>query len=87
MSAIIVLPVFLASFVERILGPWISPLKKYLRRADQHLGVLVTERLRTEEELGNNYPGRPVPLSCFLVCHLLNHYVSERFDQLAFGRG
>ncbi|KAJ6539016.1 cytochrome P450 [Mycena capillaripes] len=57
----------LPGFLRPILGPWISPLKKYLRRADQHLGVLVTERLRMEEELGNNYPGRPNDLISWLL--------------------
>ncbi|KAJ6516234.1 cytochrome P450 [Mycena sanguinolenta] len=57
----------LPGFLRPILGPWISPLKKYLRRADQHLGVLVTERLRTEEELGDKYPGRPNDLISWLL--------------------
>ncbi|KAJ7477068.1 cytochrome P450 [Mycena galericulata] len=57
----------LPGFLRPILGPWISPLNKYLRRADQHLGLLVTERLRKEEELGNDYPGRPNDLISWLL--------------------
>ncbi|KAJ7937373.1 cytochrome P450 [Mycena leptocephala] len=57
----------LPGFLRPIVGPWISPLNKYLRRADQHLGVLVTERLQMEEELGNNYPGRPNDLISWLL--------------------
>ncbi|KAJ7122773.1 cytochrome P450 [Mycena epipterygia] len=57
----------LPGFLRPILGPWISPLKKYLRRADKHLGVLVAERLRMEEELGNNYPDRPNDLISWLL--------------------
>ncbi|KAJ7688404.1 cytochrome P450 [Mycena rosella] len=57
----------LPGFLRPILGPWISPLKKYLHRADQHLGVLVTERLRMENELGNDYSDRPNDLISWLL--------------------
>ncbi|KAJ6567200.1 cytochrome P450 [Mycena vulgaris] len=57
----------LPGFLRPIVGPWISPLNKYLRRADQHLGVLVTERVRKEEELGNDYPDRPNDLISWLL--------------------
>ncbi|KAJ7499255.1 cytochrome P450 [Mycena latifolia] len=57
----------LPGFLRPILGPWISPLKKYLRRADQHLSVLVTERLRIENELGNDYTDRPNDLISWLL--------------------
>ncbi|KAJ6510168.1 cytochrome P450 [Mycena vitilis] len=57
----------LPGFLRPILGPWISPLKKYLRRANKHLSVLVTERLRLEGELGDSYPGRPNDLISWLL--------------------
>ncbi|KAJ7781594.1 cytochrome P450 [Mycena metata] len=57
----------LPGFLRPILGPWMSPLPKYLRRANQHLGVLVTERLQMEEEQGNAYPGRPNDLISWLL--------------------
>ncbi|KAJ7179450.1 cytochrome P450 [Mycena filopes] len=57
----------LPGFLRPILGPWISPLPKYLRRADQHLGVLVKERLQIEKEQGDAYPGRPNDLISWLL--------------------
>ncbi|KAJ6627497.1 cytochrome P450 [Mycena sp. CBHHK59/15] len=57
----------LPGVLRPILGPWISPLRKFLRRADQHLAVLVSERLNKENELGNNYAGRPNDLISWLL--------------------
>ncbi|KAK7061428.1 cytochrome P450 [Favolaschia claudopus] len=57
----------LPGVLRPILGPRISPLKKYLRRADKHLSALVTERVQMEEEHGNNYPGRPNDLISWLL--------------------
>ncbi|KAJ7087179.1 cytochrome P450 [Mycena belliarum] len=57
----------LPGFLRPIIGPWLSPLKKYLKRTDQQLGALVTERVRLEEELGNEYPGRPNDLISWLL--------------------
>ncbi|KAJ7067797.1 cytochrome P450 [Mycena amicta] len=54
-------------FLRPILGPRISPLKRYLRRAEQHLTKLVTGRVEMELEYGNDYPGRPNDLISWLL--------------------
>lgn len=51
---------FLIYIGRRTFGPFISSLNSNMRRADKHLTPLVAERLRKMEELGKDWPGKPV---------------------------
>ncbi|KAJ7284516.1 cytochrome P450 [Mycena rebaudengoi] len=50
-----------------LLGPLVSPRKRFLRRADKHITPVVTERVRKEQELGPNYADRPNDLVSWLI--------------------
>ncbi|KAF7325009.1 Cytochrome P450 [Mycena kentingensis (nom. inval.)] len=62
-----IMPAFMRPFTRRIVGPFVAPLPRYLRRSEAHLTKLVAERVHLEEERGNNYPGRANDLISWLL--------------------
>ncbi|KAL0949752.1 hypothetical protein HGRIS_009790 [Hohenbuehelia grisea] len=50
-----------------IVGPLLSPMSRYYKRAEKHLGPIIEQRMREDEEQGVDRPDRPNDLVSWLL--------------------